>query len=460
MGFDTLRSLIPGIPPNVGLGTSIGNDLPEQGGITGQLGKDGKSGNSPLGDDATLAKLAIQVIQQSTAQRSGDVVSRPQVIMPQPRIPQQMPMSEGTPAGNVNATTRGGQRRNDFNNLMQSVGNIVKTGINKKRQENERDIMHDLAVIQSAASNPDDPHNKAILDKMAQDPKVVKRLQKSLGYNPLSGEAPTEEQQALIKFGAQSQAKNAQQVMRTGEQTQGGNQLQPTGAPTGGGAMQNLLSRMPNTNQINPVVAMQAELIKAGILPKNDMTPKALLSFVQEAMKDSTKREDIKARAEATNNRTLMNLYQSLTKADAYLKRGGAHDASQEKIAKGHDDARRYAADKSAESAKYRSDRSGSGRDQTFNNLKIAANAYDQDIKNLDVQIAAAKNKGDDKAYAALKRQQDQKKALKSSIEQAMRDRLGMDKPSGVDELEQSDDPTEKDMDSGDFVFGSSEEPR
>src|SRR5258708_868526 len=132
---------------------------------------------SNAGSDAQ--KMAIQIIQQATQGAQNPTQNRPQVILPQPRVPKQMP-TDTPPTGMVNATTRAGQRRNDMQGLISSVGNIVKAGVNKQREKSEQSLMHDLAVIQAAASNPDDPHNKMILDTMMNDPKVVKRLQKAL----------------------------------------------------------------------------------------------------------------------------------------------------------------------------------------------------------------------------------------------------------------------------------------
>src|SRR4051794_33310603 len=146
--------------------------------------------SDPIGNaGADAQKMAIQIIQQATQGPQNPIQNRPQVILPQPRIPTKLP-TDTQPTGQVQATTRAGQRRNDMQSLISSVGNVVKAGINKKNQNTERDVMHDLAIIQAASSNPDDPQNKAILDKMMQDPKVVNRLQKALGYNPLAGEPP------------------------------------------------------------------------------------------------------------------------------------------------------------------------------------------------------------------------------------------------------------------------------
>ena len=415
----------------------------------------GATQGSPIasaGSDAQ--KMAIQIIQQASQGASQNpIVNRPQVILPQPKVPTKLP-TDTPPTGMVNATTKAGQRRNDMQSLISSVGNIVRAGINKKNQTQERDLMHDLAIIQAASSNPDDPHNKMILDKMMNDPKVVKRLQKALGYNPLSGEEPPPEAKTLMKFGAQ------QKIKQQGQQGGGG---QPTGQS--GQAMTNLMSRMPNVQQINPVVAMQAELIKAGILPKNDLSPKALLEYVQEAMKDDTKREEIKARAESTNNQTLMRLYDTLIRAQASMERGRERDTSQEKQTKMKVEAYKYGADKRFAAAESKAMQT----DKTFRNFKIASDAYDQDIRRLEEQLSTAlkqkstgvqeKGVNLDEKITTLKQEIEQKKSIKGSLEQQMKQRLDVPPPEGgVDQLLQDDSPKEEDMKMGDYVFPSQQQ--
>jgi len=163
-----------------------------------------------LAQDASATQAAMRIIAQATQPQfpGGLTQNRPQVILPQSR--QQKPLDDkAEPVGNVNATTRDGQKRNDLNQLITTVGNVVKTGVNAKREKDEQGLIHNLAIIQAAASNPDDPHNQQILDTMSKDPKVVKQLQKALGYNPLGGEPPPPEFKTLQKFGAQLKAKDA-----------------------------------------------------------------------------------------------------------------------------------------------------------------------------------------------------------------------------------------------------------
>lgn len=424
----------------------------------------GQSSTNAIPGAATDAsKMAIQIIQQASQGPQNPIQNRPQVILPQPRVPQQMP-TNSQPTNQVQATTRAGQRRNDMQSLISSVGNVVKAGVNVKRQKDEQSLMHDLAVIQAAASNPDDPHNKMILDTMMKDPKVVKRLQKALGYNPLSGEEPPPEAKTLQKFGAQLQqkqsvAQNNPALQGGGPQAQGSPQGQPSQSQPGT-AMNNLLSRMPNTQQINPVVAMQAELIKAGIMPKNDLGPKALLDFVQEAMKDDTKREEIKARAEATNNQALMRLYDTLVKADAMMKRGRERDTSQEKQTHEKAQAYKYGADQRFAAA----EKHAMASDPTFRNLKIASDAYDKDIQRTEEQLSTllkqkstgTQEKGVnlDEAIMLKKQELDKFKSLKGTMTDMMRDRLKVEPASGgVDNLLQQDTPKEEDMQFGDYVF-------
>jgi len=223
-----------------------------------------------------------------------------------------------------------------------------------------------------------------------------------------------------------------------------------------GGAMGNLMNRMPNTQQINPVVTMQAELIKAGILSKNDLSPKALLDYVTEVMKDDTKRAELKARAEATNNAGLIKLYDTVIRAQSTLERGKEHDKSQEKIGAGHDAARRYAADASERASEKRVDaRFGDG---TFKNLKIASEMYDKDVKSLENQLTTALKQSQGKDTDETKRIRQeitQKQSLKKNIETMTNKVLETPPSTGVDELEQQDQNNEDEMMKGDFVFPS-----
>jgi len=430
--------------------------IPMSQGINDTFGVSQGNSSSPLasaGSDAQ--RMAIQIIQQAgQGSQQNPIVNRPQIILPQPRVPQKLP-TDVQPTGNVNATTASGQRRNDMNSLISSVGNIVRAGINKKNQNQERDIMHDLAVISAASSNPEDPHNKMILDKMMNDPKVVKRLQKALGYNPLSGEEPPPEAKSLIKFSAQQKVKQ-QQAQQGGQQVQGGGQQQ--NAP--GQAMQNLMSRMPNTQQISPLITMQAELIKAGILPKNDLSPKVMMDYVQELMKDDTKREELKARAEATNNQGLIKLYDTVVKADAMLKRGRERDTSQERQTHEKAQAYKYGADKRYAAAESKAMQ----KDSMFRNLKTASDAYDKDIQRTEEQLSTllkqkstgTQEKGADIDAAIIAKKQELQKyqSLKNTMTDLMKQRLDVaPADGGVDNLLQNDTPKEEDMQFGDFVF-------
>lgn len=280
------------------------------------------SNTSQSGGSANINEIIQDTLQHGIpggGDMGGMIQNRPQVMLPQPIRPKQIPM--GHPVGNVNATTAGGQKRNDINNLISGVSNIVKGAVNKKREKEDQALMSDLAIIEAASSNPNDPHNKAIIQSIGDDPKRTKRLEKALGYNPLSGEPPPPEAQTLAKYGAQSQQKKQQKTamltqmiqqklgpqaaQQGGGQSQGGAPQVP-GQQQQGGAMDNLMSRMPNTAQLSPIVQVQAELIKAGILPKADTQLSAVKDLMKEAMTNDAKYAEISARLEASNNASLM----------------------------------------------------------------------------------------------------------------------------------------------------------
>lgn len=465
-------------PKQIGEHLISDSNIPMVPGISDTFGATQQQSSQIASAGSDASKMAIQIIQQAT-QGSGQnpIMSRPQVILPQPKI-NRYPITQDPSQGQPHSTTRAGQNRQDFGSIINSVSNIVKAGLNKKNQNTERDVMHDLAIIQAAASNPDDPQNKQILDKMSQDPKVVKRLQKALGYNPLAGDPPPVEAKAMMKFQAAQQprqqaiqAATQRNAIQNNPALQGGGggttQGQPSrnGQPQPGTAMNNLMSRMPNTQQINPVVAMQAELIKAGIIPKNDLGPQGMLTYVTELMKDDTKREELKARAAATNNVALMRLYDTVIRANTMLERGRAHDVSQEKQTHEKAQAYKYGADQRFAAA----EKHAMASDPTFKNLKIASDAYDKDIQRTEEQLSTLlkqkstgtqeKGVNIDDAIVLKKQELDKYKSLKGTMTDMMRDRLKVEPVSGgVDSLLQQDTPKEEDMQFGDYVFGGKDD--
>lgn len=260
----------------------------------------------------------------------GMIQNRPAPMMPTPIMPKQREMTQ--PSGLVNATTRAGQQRNDTLSLINSVGNIVKGAMNKKNEKEQRDLMSDLALIQAAASNPSDPHNQNILQQIADDPKRVKRLQKAIGYNPLSGDKMPPEAQTLTKFAAQSQVKNQQQGGGGGNTTpQSGNQTGGTPGVPQGSPMANLLSRMPNMQQLAPMVQLQGELIKSGILPKADTQLNALSDLTKTLIQSESRMKEAKEKALATHNVAAMHYLMNLDRIagrirEAELKTKAARD--------------------------------------------------------------------------------------------------------------------------------------
>lgn len=394
-------------------------------------------------------QLVMEVLKNSATNfdMATAVQTRPQLILPQP-LPAKQYNENAQPIGNVQATTRSGQKRNDMNNFLTTLGNVVKGGINQKNQRDERDLMADLAIIQAAASNPDDPHNKAILDAMAQDPKKMKRLQKALGYNPLSGEAPPPEAKTLQKFGAQQVIKQG-----IGGKVQG----QPQ-QPPAGGAMQNLLSRMPNTPQLNPLVMIQGELIKAGILPKADTKLSALSDLTKEVMTNETKYAEIKQKADASNNKILADYMRSIDIAKQKLELEQLKQKEATKRANIRAGATlgsaKIRANAEVEAAKIRGqsvrDRYASTHTtQETQRLDKAIKNIDADIKNLDVQIATARTMKDDTKLKALMEEQETKKALKTALEQK---ETGKDNsPTGL--LSGSGSSDEDEMDEEERIF-------
>ena len=398
---------------------------------------------------AHVSDELVQQVMRNVIPFNGDmgsmVQNRPQVMLPQPIHPKQMGMGE---PNQIQATTASGQKRNDISSLISSVGNIVKAGVDKKREKDDQSMMSNLAIIQGASANPDDPHNKAILDKMASDPKVVKQLQKALGYNPLGGEAPPDETKSLMKFGAQSQAKDkAQQIkqaiaQKLGAQAGSGNNPATQGQQQPGSAMNNLMSRMPNMPQLNPLVQIQGELIKAGIMPKADTSLRAFTEFTKQIMTDDAKLKELKVRAEASQNVALINYLRAIETGKAHIE-----------ATKMQSDATRYSADQRLAGAKYSADKrleaamvgiEKNKGTQTAKYYGDVLKGYETDISAMQVdQNIAIKNK-DEKSVERIGKEIEIKKAKKSAVEELVLHQAGA-APSITDELDKTPDTNEMD---------------
>ena len=423
--------------------------------------------------DQMMQKIMQQILMPQ--ENMGDMVqNRPQVMIPGAIHPKQIPMDE--PTGNVNATTQAGQRRNDMNSLISSIGNIVKTGVNKKREKEDRDMTADLALIQAASSNPDDPHNKQLIEAIAQDPKRVKRLQKALGYNPFSGEPPPPETQTMMKFQAgsqQRQQQKAQQITQAiatklGPQAaQQGGGGQPNAMPgQGGGALDNFMAKMPNTPQLSTAVQLQASLIKAGILPKADTSLQSMTSLFKDIMTSDAKYAEVIGKLQNTD-KVLAGRLAEIRERGKYLmdvekmKQEGAGKRATTRASATVESAKvRANATVEAQKLRNKSIEQRQGLTKQHQLLQKEVTAIDQDIKNLDVQIAAA----DKSRKLQLVREQEMKKELKSAKQNLM-DILGNHSSHIDDQLKQSptsllnegggqnDEDLSKEMDDEDKIF-------
>jgi len=439
------------------------------------------SQGSSVPDAATAARsnaeVSDQVMQQIMQQISGGdmggmVQNRPQVMLPTPVMPKQIPMGEPQ---QIHATTAGGQKRNDISSLISSVSNIVKAGVNKKREKDSRDLEADLALITAASSNPQDPHNRAILDALSQDPKRMKRLEKAIGYNPLSGEPPPPETQTMMKFSKDNQQKQAakqQQITQAiasqlGPQAaqQGGASPQSIPGQQPGHAMDALMSRMPNTPQLSPMVQLQAGLIKAGILPSADKSLTALTGLFKDIMTNDAKYAEILGKLQM-QDKVLAGKLQEVRERGRYLldqekmKQEGAGSRTDVR-AKATVESAKIRAEAQKESAKIRQENVSKRADVTRQHKLLVdeVKQIDQDIKNLDVQIASA----DKTRKPQLIQEQQMKKELKNAKEQLMDvyDKQGAQldqviKQSPTSQLDSgtsNEDDLSKEMDDEDKIF-------
>lgn len=407
------------------LGRQVGEYIKSSGGDPVSSAATAARGNAEVSD-----RIMQQIMQQiAGGDMSGMVQNRPQIMLPTPITPK--PLGMGQPH-QINATTAGGQKRNDISSLISSVGNIVKAGVNKKREKEARDLEADLALITAASSQPQDPHNRAILDALSQDPKRMKRLEKAIGYNPLSGEPPPPETQTMMKFSKDNQQK---QVAKEQQLTQAiAAKLGPQAAQQGGAApssvpgqqpghaMDALLARSPNVQQLSPMVQLQAGLIKAGILPNADTSLKSLTGLFKDIMTNDAKYAEIIGKLQM-QDKTLAGKLQEVRERGKYLleqekmKQEGAGSRAQTRAGATVESAR-IRAKATVGASKARSE-AVSKRGEVTKQHKLLVDEVkqiDQDIKNLDVQIAAA----DSKRKPVLIQEQQMKKELKNAKEQLM----------------------------------------
>jgi len=482
------------------------SSIPQVPGLVGQQVADyikSSQGSSSVSDAATAARgnaevsdrIMQQIMQQiSGGDMSGMVQNRPSVMLPTPVMPKQMPMGEPQ---QIHATTAGGQKRNDISSLISSVGNIVKAGVNKKREKESRDLEADLALITAASSNPQDLHNRAILDALSQDPKRMKRLEKAIGYNPLSGEPPPPETQTMMKFSKdnrQKQEAKQQQITQAiaqhlGPQAaqQGGAAPSPVPGQQPGHAMDALMARMPNTPQLSPMVQLQAGLIKAGILPSADKSLTALTSLFKDIMTNDAKYAEVIGRLQV-KDKELAGKLQEVRERGRYLLeqekmkqegagarinsrantaietakiRAGATVQSAKIHAEATVDSAKIRANAQKEAAKIRQENVSKRADVTKQHKLLVdeVKQIDQDIKNLDVQIASA----DKTRKPQLIQEQQMKKELKNAKEQLMDvyDKQGAQldtviKQSPTSQLDSgtsNEDDLSKEMDDEDKIF-------
>jgi len=426
-------------------------------------------GNAEVSD-----RIMQQIMQQiSGGDMGGMVQNRPSVMLPTPVMPKQIPYGEPQ---QIHATTAGGQKRNDISSLISSVGNIVKAGVNKKREKESRDLEADLALITAASSNPQDPHNRAILDALSQDPKRMKRLEKAIGYNPLSGEPPPPETQTMMKFSKDNQQKQAakqQQITQAivhhlGPQAaqQGGAAPSPVPGQQPGHAMDALMSRMPNTPQLSPMVQLQAGLIKAGILPSADKSLTALTGLFEDIMTNDARYAEIQGKLQV-QDKVLAATLAEVRERGRYLleqekmKQEGAGSRTDVR-AKATVQSAKIRAEAQKESSRIRQENVSKRADVTKQHKLLIEEVkqLDQDIKNNDVQIAATTDKA---RKQQLIQEQQMKKELKNAKEQLMDvyDKQGAQldtviKQSPTSQLDSgtsNEDDLSKEMDDEDKIF-------
>ena len=184
------------------------------------------------------------------------------LVMPPPQPQMQSAPSEKQP---TSFPSTGARKRSDQQTMFSSLAGVVKAGgdyvqakKNRTLQMSIERLMSAQQGLEEAKSNPDDPkskeaiaHNTAIINDITADPKINKQLQKAFNIDLFGGGKNKNENKALIEAW-----KGFNEKQKAGDKSA----LNPVA--------QRFMQQQPQRQQMNPQVAMQAQMIAAGLAPK------------------------------------------------------------------------------------------------------------------------------------------------------------------------------------------------
>lgn len=216
--------------------------------------------NELLGNAASAELTNLeQMMSGGLPKNEPTTIMAPQTTTPRPPIQYQQPNLPSGVSGNFQSS--GERIRAQKQQLFGSLATIVKSGNDYIQQKKMRGLESDVERLLSAQSGLTEAQttgdktaiarNTAIINDIMSDPKKAKMLAKAFNIDLLGGGKNKAENQALF---------NAWKSF---------NADQKAGKPTGlNPNAQALLSRMPLRQQINPELAIRAQMVKDKLIPE------------------------------------------------------------------------------------------------------------------------------------------------------------------------------------------------
>lgn len=234
--------------------------------------------------------LDIGKLLQVLGMQTGSTIPQGPAIVNQPHIPMQpLPqkirpdLTQGN--GQVEFGTKGGRNRAALQNIFGNATKMVVAAEQNKEQKETRALALDLERIMIASQNPDDPHNKQVIDDILSDSKRRKKISEALNiqFGPVEDKRDPQVKAALSQAMQKVQAaQQAQPQMQGGTPSPQGGQPDIMGTPQVGGAQaqglppagsvmqqpqqngyaQQLARQMPQVPGANPQLQIMQQLMK------------------------------------------------------------------------------------------------------------------------------------------------------------------------------------------------------
>jgi len=222
---------------------------------------------------------------------------------PQPHL--QMPLPQ-QPKQQNSFDSVGARKRYDHQQALSGIAQMVKAGGDYIQARKNRALQSDIdrllsaqQGLEEAKSNPNDPksqeaiaHNTAIINDITSDPKKSKQIQKAFNIDLFGGGKNKNENKALVDAW-----KGFQEKQKAGDKTA----MNPVA--------QKLMQQQPMRQQIDPQAQIQAQMIKAGLLPNANAIMKAQSEAMKTMTEAKTAQDQIVGRQKAAEALALARKY-------------------------------------------------------------------------------------------------------------------------------------------------------